>query len=42
VQQVVELHGGSIVVEDSPLGGARFRVTLPVTDPGGVSDGDIR
>ncbi len=28
-QQVVELHGGTIRVEDSPLGGARFACTLP-------------
>ena len=25
---IAQLHGGSITVEDSPLGGARFRVTL--------------
>ena len=28
-QQIVELHGGRIWVEDSPLGGARFCCTLP-------------
>lgn len=26
---IVDLHGGSLGVEDSPLGGARFRVVLP-------------
>ena len=26
---VVSLHGGSLTVDDAPLGGARFRVTLP-------------
>jgi signal transduction histidine kinase len=25
----VQLHGGSIAIDDSPLGGARFTVTLP-------------
>ena len=30
VSHVVEQHGGTIEVQDSPLGGARFRVTLPV------------
>lgn len=28
-QQIVELHGGRIWVEDSPLGGARFCCSLP-------------
>ena len=27
---IIDLHGGSLGVEDSPLGGARFRVILPV------------
>ncbi len=26
---VVQLHGGALTVEDSPLGGARFRATVP-------------
>lgn len=26
---IVQLHGGSLAVEDGPLGGARFRVVLP-------------
>ncbi|MBC8078208.1 MAG: histidine kinase, partial [Chloroflexales bacterium] len=29
VRDLVALHGGSIAVDDSPLGGARFRITLP-------------
>lgn len=29
VRQVAEAHGGSVVVEDGPAGGARFVVTLP-------------
>lgn len=29
---IVERHGGTIVVQDSPLGGARFTVLLPVGD----------
>ncbi len=28
---IVGLHGGSITVEEAPLGGARFRLTLPAT-----------
>ena len=28
-QQIVELHGGRIWIEESPAGGARFAVTLP-------------
>jgi PAS domain S-box-containing protein len=31
--QIVELHGGRIWVEDSPLGGARFCFTLPASAP---------
>jgi PAS domain S-box-containing protein len=27
---VVSLHGGSLTVDDAPLGGARFRVTIPL------------
>jgi signal transduction histidine kinase len=34
-QQIVELNGGVIWVEDSPLGGARFCCTLPASDGGG-------
>lgn len=30
VHQVAESHGGSVVVEDAPSGGALFRMTLPV------------
>jgi two-component system, OmpR family, osmolarity sensor histidine kinase EnvZ len=29
-KQITEAHGGSIAIEASPLGGARFRVTLPI------------
>jgi signal transduction histidine kinase len=31
VKQVTEVHGGTVVATDSPLGGARFSVTLPVS-----------
>ena len=30
----MELHGGSVRVDQSPLGGAQFEVTLPLTAPG--------
>ena len=36
-REVAERHGGSIVCEDAPLGGARFTVVLPVS---GSSGGD--
>lgn len=29
VQRIVELHGGSVSIEDAPLGGARFVTTWP-------------
>ena len=32
VQRIVRAHGGSVSVDDAPLGGARFEVRLP-TDP---------
>jgi signal transduction histidine kinase len=31
--QIVELHGGRIWVEESPMGGARFCFTLPAAAP---------
>ena len=31
--KAVGLHGGGIAVGDSPLGGARFVITLPAGDP---------
>ena len=30
-KMVVELHGGTLVVEESHLGGALFRLSLPLT-----------
>jgi PAS domain S-box-containing protein len=32
----IELHGGSIEIDESPLGGARFTVRLPLTAPAGA------
>jgi signal transduction histidine kinase len=31
VKAIVERHGGSVVVDDAPLGGARLIVQLPAT-----------
>ena len=33
VKRTAERHGGTVTVGDSPLGGARFTVTLPITPP---------
>ncbi len=33
VKEVVEAHGGKVAVTESPLGGARFTVTLPLSHP---------
>jgi signal transduction histidine kinase len=30
VDEVVRAHGGSVSIEQSPLGGARVQITLPV------------
>ncbi len=38
-QQIVELHGGRIWVEESHLGGARFCCTLPAGPPDGDAHG---
>jgi signal transduction histidine kinase len=29
VRRVAERHGGEVTIDDAPLGGARFTVTLP-------------
>ena len=41
-QQIVALHGGTIMVDDSPLGGARLRVTLPLATGEDDARGDDR
>jgi signal transduction histidine kinase len=33
VRDLAEIHGGSISLEESPMGGARARLTLPAQDP---------
>lgn len=35
-REFVELQGGTITVAHSPLGGARFQITLPITAPEGT------
>ena len=35
-REIVELHGGSLTVDDAPEGGASFRVSLPVDAPSGA------
>jgi signal transduction histidine kinase len=37
VKEFVDLHRGTVSVDNSPLGGARFTVRLPVAAPEGVS-----
>ena len=37
VSEIVRAHGGRIQVDDSPLGGARFVVELPVSSPRSVT-----
>ena len=32
VRDMAEIHGGSISLEESPMGGARARLTLPAQD----------
>jgi signal transduction histidine kinase len=32
VRDLAEVYGGSISLEDSPMGGARARLTLPTQD----------
>jgi PAS domain S-box-containing protein len=38
-KNIIDLHGGSISVENGPEGGCRFRVKIPVRPPHGPSDG---
>jgi signal transduction histidine kinase len=34
VRDLAEIHGGSIALEESPMGGARARLSLPAQEPG--------
>lgn len=36
VKEFVELHGGTIAIDDSSLGGAKFTIQLPLVAPSGV------
>jgi signal transduction histidine kinase len=33
VQKIVRDHGGDIACEQAPIGGARFRISVPLHDP---------
>ena len=33
VKSITEHHGGTVVIEDAPIGGARLRVNLPAVLP---------
>ncbi len=39
VREIARSHGGDVAVADSPLGGARLRVTLPLAEPPAQDDG---
>ena len=39
VKDLVELHGGKVMLDDTPGGGARFSVKLPLTAPAGTVSG---
>lgn len=41
VHGVVEEHGGEVHVEESPLGGARFRLAFPREEPGGGENREV-
>ncbi len=43
VREFVTLHGGTVAIDDSPGGGARFTVTVPASAPEGttVADGEL-
>jgi signal transduction histidine kinase len=38
-EEIVRAHGGRVLVEDAPSGGARFVVTLPTYGPAGAEEG---